>query len=188
VDFYDPDGETGKRFLTRRPLQGGGRLASRFGYRVHPIFKSRRLHTGVDLASPSGTPIYASGDGVVERAQWVSGYGRFVELKHVNGFETAYGHMSRIADGMKPGVKVRQGQVIGYVGSTGNSTGNHLHFEIKVNGRFVDPLSVKLPRDHSLPSQDSGAFKQTIAQINDLMQRDAAPIRVAAATVPGTNG
>jgi murein DD-endopeptidase MepM/ murein hydrolase activator NlpD len=188
VDFFDPNGETGKRFLTRRPLQGGGRLASRFGYRVHPIFKSRRLHTGVDLASPAGTPIYASGDGVVERAQWVSGYGRYVELKHVNGFETGYGHMSRIADGMKPGTKVRQGQVIGYVGSTGNSTGNHLHFEIKVNGRFVDPLSVKLPRDNSLPSQEAAAFKQTMAQINDLMQREAAPIRVAAAGTPETNG
>ncbi len=188
VDFYDPDGETGKRFLTRRPVQGGGRLASRFGYRIHPIFKSRRLHSGVDLASPGGTPIYASGDGVVERAQWVSGYGRYVELKHVNGYETGYGHMSRIADGIKPGVRVRQGQVIGYVGSTGNSTGNHLHFEIKVNGRFVDPLSVKLPRDHSLPSQDTAAFKQTIAQINDLMRREAAPTRVAAVETSPSNG
>ena len=188
VDFYDPGGETGKRFLTRRPLQGGGRLASRFGYRIHPIFKTRRLHTGVDLASPRGTPIYAAGDGVIERAQWVSGYGRYIEIKHVNGYETGYGHQSAFADGIKPGVKVRQGQLIGYVGSTGNSTGNHLHFEIKVNGRFVDPLSVKLPRDHTLPSQDSGAFKQTIAQINDLMQREAAPIRVAAASAPATNG
>jgi len=179
VDFFDPDGETGKRFLTRRPLQGGGRLASRFGSRVHPIFKTRRMHTGVDLASKTGTPIYASGDGVVEKAQWVSGYGKFVELKHVNGFETGYGHMSRIADGMKPGVKVRQGQIIGYVGSTGNSTGPHLHFEIKVNGRFVDPLSVKLPRDKSLSAQYDAEFKQTIAQIRDLMKRDAAPITVA---------
>lgn len=187
VDFYDPDGETGKRFLTRRPVQGAGRLASRFGYRVHPIFKSRRLHTGVDLAAPAGTPIYASGDGVVERAQWVSGYGRYVELKHVNGYETAYGHMTRIADGMKPGVRVRQGQVIGYVGSTGNSTGNHLHFEIKVNGRFVDPLSVKLPRDNSLPSSEGAAFRQTMAQINDLMQREAVPTRVATAGGTGTN-
>lgn len=188
VDFYDPDGETGKRFLTRRPIQGGGRLASRFGYRIHPIFKTRRLHTGVDLASPKGTPIYAAGDGVIERAQWVSGYGRYIEIRHVNGYETGYGHQSAFADGIKPGVKVRQGQLIGYVGSTGNSTGNHLHFEIKVNGRFVDPLSVKLPRDHTLPSQESGAFKQAIAQINDLMARDAAPIRVAAANLPATNG
>lgn len=179
VDFYDPDGETGKRFLTRRPLQGGGRLASRFGGRVHPIFKSRRMHTGVDLASKSGTPIYASGDGVIEKAQWVSGYGKYIEIKHVNGFETGYGHQSRFADGMKPGVRVRQGQVIGYVGSTGNSTGPHLHFEIKVNGRFVDPLSVKLPRDKSLSAQYGGAFAQTVSQIRDLMDRDAAPITIA---------
>ena len=179
VDFYDPSGETGKRFLTRRPLQGGGRLASRFGNRVHPIFKSRRMHTGVDLAAPRNTPIYAAGDGVIEKAQWVSGYGRYVQLKHVNGFETAYGHMNKIADGMKPGTRVKQGQIIGYVGSTGNSTGNHLHFEIKVNGRFVDPLSVKLPRDKSLTAQYEGTFDQTMAQIRDLMQRDAAPMTVA---------
>jgi murein DD-endopeptidase MepM/ murein hydrolase activator NlpD len=179
VDFFDPDGETGKRFLTRRPVQGGGRLASRFGYRIHPIFHTKKLHTGVDLASRTGTPIYASGDGIVEKAGWSSGYGKFVGLKHVNGFETGYGHMSRIADGMKPGVRVRQGQIIGYVGSTGNSTGPHLHFEIKVNGRFVDPLSVKLPRDKSLSAQYDDAFQQTISQIRDLMKRDAAPITVA---------
>ena len=181
VDFFDPDGETGKRFLTRRPLQGGGRLASRFGNRVHPIFKTRRLHTGVDLASRTGTPIYAAGDGVIEKAQWVSGYGRYTEIKHVNGFETGYGHQSKFAPGIKPGVKVKQGQLIGYVGSTGNSTGPHLHFEIKVNGRFVDPLSVKLPRDKSLSAQYEGSFKQTIAQIRDLMRRDAAPMTVASA-------
>ena len=179
IDYFDPDGETGKRFLTRRPVQGGGRLSSRFGYRVHPIFHTRRLHTGVDLAAPRGTPIYASGDGVVGRVGWVSGYGKKVEIDHVNGFETGYGHMSRFADGLKAGSRVRQGQIIGYVGSTGNSTGNHLHFEIKVNGRVVDPLSVKLPRDKSLPAQYDQAFKQTIEQIRNLMKREAAPITVA---------
>lgn len=181
VDFYDPDGETGKRFLIRRPLEGGGRLASRFGYRVHPIFKTRKLHTGTDLASKSGTPIYAAGDGVVEKAGWSSGYGRYTVIKHVNGFETAYAHQSRIATNIKPGTRVKQGQLIGYVGSTGNSTGPHLHFEIKVNGRFVDALSVKLPRDKSLSAQYDGAFKQTIAQIRDLMVRDAKPMTVASA-------
>lgn len=175
VEFYDPSGETGKRFLTRRPLQGGGRLASRFGNRVHPIFKSRRMHTGVDFAAPAGTPIYASGDGVVEKAQWVSGYGRYVMLKHVNGYETAYAHMSRIAEGMSPGVRVRQGQVIGYVGSTGYSTGNHLHFEIKINGRFVDPLSVILPRDKSLDARYERSFLATVAQIRELMEIDPSP-------------
>ncbi|MHB1102660.1 MAG: M23 family metallopeptidase [Devosia sp.] len=179
IDFYDPSGETGKRFLTRRPLQGGGNLRSRFGMRIHPIFKSRRMHAGVDFAAPAGTPIYAAGDGVVEMAQWNSGYGRYVELKHVNGFTTGYAHMSRIAEGMKPGLRVRQGQIIGYVGSTGNSTGNHLHFEIKVNGRVVDPLSVKLPRDKSLSAQYEQAFQQAIAQIRDLMQRDPAPMTIA---------
>jgi murein DD-endopeptidase MepM/ murein hydrolase activator NlpD len=192
VDFYDPDGETGKRFLTRRPLQGGGRLASRFGWRVHPIFHTRRLHTGVDLASPQGTPIYAAGDGVVERSGWVSGYGNFVEIRHVNGYETGYGHMSKIASTSKVGTRIRQGQIVGYVGSTGNSTGNHLHFEIKINGNYVDPLSVKLPRDHSLPPQENQNFRQTIAQINDLMRRDGeprAPIQVAAAAGgTGPNG
>jgi murein DD-endopeptidase MepM/ murein hydrolase activator NlpD len=180
VDYYDPAGETGKRFLTRRPIEGGGRLASRFGMRQHPIFKSRRMHTGIDLAARTGTPIYASGDGIVQRAGWVSGYGKKVELRHVNGFETGYGHMSRIADGLAPGTRVRQGQIIGYVGSTGNSTGPHLHFEILVNGRVVDPLSVKLPRDKSLAAQYQSAFAQTIEQIRDLMQREPAPMTVAA--------
>lgn len=180
IDFFDGDGQTGKRFLTRRPLEGGGtRISSRFGYRKHPIFGTYKLHTGVDLSAPRGTPIYAAGDGIVERAQWVSGYGRFVELRHVNGYETGYGHMTRIAKGIEPGVHVRQGQIIGYVGSTGVSTGNHLHYEIKINGRYVDPLSVKLPRDKSLPASDQHEFEQTIAQIRELMQRDPSPVTVA---------
>ena len=186
VDFYDPAGETGKRFLTRRPVQGGGRVSSRFGYRVHPIYHTRKLHNGVDLAAPRMTPIYAAGDGIVEKAQWVSGYGRYIEIKHVNGFETGYGHQTAFADGIKPGVRVRQGQLIGYVGSTGNSTGNHLHFEIKVNGRFVDPLSVKLPRDKSLPPQDESAFKQMIAQVDDLMTRDGTPATTQVASTDGS--
>lgn len=188
IDFYDPDGQTGRRFLTRRPLEGGGRIASRFGYRKHPVLGTYKLHTGVDLAADYGTPIYASGDGVVERAQWESGYGRFVMLKHANGYETGYGHMSRIAPGMAPGVRVRQGQIIGYVGSTGISTGNHLHFEIRINGRFVDPLSVKLPRDKSLPPNYQRSFETTVAQIRDLMQRAPAPIATAAIDAAATNG
>jgi murein DD-endopeptidase MepM/ murein hydrolase activator NlpD len=181
VDFYDPDGETGKRFLNRRPLEGGGTLRSRFGYRIHPIFKTRRLHTGVDLAARTGTPIYAAGDGVISLYKWQSGYGNKVELEHVNGYETAYGHMSRFVDGLGVGSRVRQGQVIGYVGSTGQSTGPHLHFEILINGNLVDPLSVKLPKDNVLPQQYEAQFEQTMAQINDLMSRNPAPVSVAEA-------
>lgn len=181
VDFYDPDGETGKRFLNRRPLEGGGTLRSRFGYRIHPIFKTRKLHTGVDLAARTGTPIYASGDGIISYYKWQSGYGNKVEIQHVNGYETAYGHMSRYVDGLAVGSRVRQGQIIGYVGSTGQSTGPHLHFEIKINGNLVDPLSVKLPKDNVLAAQYREEFDQTIAQINDLMAREPSPVSVAAA-------
>jgi murein DD-endopeptidase MepM/ murein hydrolase activator NlpD len=181
VDFYDPDGETGKRFLTRRPLEGGGTLRSRFGYRIHPIFKTRKLHTGVDLAARTGTPIYAAGDGVIQYYKWQSGYGNKVEIQHVNGYETAYGHMSRFADGLGVGSHVRQGQVIGYVGSTGQSTGPHLHFEIKINGNLVDPLSVKLPKDNVLPQQYEERFAETMTQINDLMTREPSPVTVAQA-------
>jgi murein DD-endopeptidase MepM/ murein hydrolase activator NlpD len=177
-DYFDPKGQSVRKALLKTPVDGA-RISSGFGMRKHPILGYTKMHKGVDFAVPTGTPIYAAGDGVVEKAQWVSGYGRYVELKHVNGFETGYGHMNKIADGMKPGTRVKQGQIIGYVGSTGNSTGNHLHFEIKVNGRFVDPLSVKLPRDKSLQAQYEGTFEQTIAQIRELMQRDAAPITVA---------
>ncbi len=179
VDFYDPDGETGKRFLNRRPLEGGGTLRSRFGYRIHPIFKTRRLHTGVDLAARTGTPIYAAGDGTISYYKWQSGYGNKIEIQHVNGYETAYGHLSRFVDGLGVGSRVRQGQVIGYVGSTGQSTGPHLHFEILINGNLVDPLSVKLPKDNVLAAQYRADFEQTIAQINDLMVREPAPVTVA---------
>jgi murein DD-endopeptidase MepM/ murein hydrolase activator NlpD len=184
TDFYDANGESGKRFLNRRPLQGGGlSISSPFGWRVHPIFHTRKLHTGVDLAAQEGTPIYASGDGVVERAGWSSGYGRFVMIKHVNGFETAYGHMSRIADITQVGGSVRQGQIIGYVGHTGFATGPHLHFEVRINGNFVDPLSVKLPRDKTLPAQDDQLFAASVGQIQDLMKRDAVQV-AAGATAP----
>ncbi|SFV36913.1 Peptidase family M23 [Devosia crocina] len=182
VDFFDPDGETGKRFLNRRPLEGGGTLRSRFGYRIHPIFKTRKLHTGVDLAARTGTPIYASGDGTISYYRWQSGYGNKIEIEHVNGYETAYGHLSRFVDGLSVGSRVRQGQLIGYVGSTGQSTGPHLHFEIKINGNLVDPLSVKLPKDNVLAPQYRDAFAQQMAQIDELMARNGEPTQVAAAS------
>ena len=117
----------------------------------------------------------------------MSGYGKYILIQHVNGYETGYGHQSRFADGIKPGVRVRQGQLIGYVGSTGYSTGNHLHFEIKINGRFVDPLSVILPRDKSLDSKYEQRFLAQVEQIRELMSMDPTAAMPETVTVAAAN-
>lgn len=183
VDFFDPKGQTGKKFLLRRPIKGGGRLSSKYGMRIHPILRERRMHTGVDLAARTGTPIFAAGDGLVTRVQWRGGYGRYISLKHANGYETSYAHLHRYAKGMKPGLRVQQGQIIGYVGNTGRSTGPHLHYEIKINGRFQNPLSVRLPRAKSLSAQHMRAFNERVRQIDNLMSREAiGPVRTANAS------
>ena len=129
VDYYDETGKSAKKFLVRKPL-ADGIMRSGFGSRNHPILGSTRMHTGVDWGSNMGTPIFAAGNGVVEKAGLEGGYGKYIRVRHANGYETAYGHMSAFARGMEPGKRVRQGQVIGYVGSTGLSTGAHLHYEI----------------------------------------------------------
>ncbi|MGY3618664.1 M23 family metallopeptidase [Bradyrhizobium sp. USDA 10063] len=149
VDYYDETGKSAKKFLVRKPVNNAI-MRSGFGGRRHPILGYVKMHTGVDWAAPYGTPIFASGNGVVEKVGWEGGYGKYVRVKHNNGYETAYGHMSAFAKGMEAGKRVRQGQVIGFIGSTGMSTGAHVHYEILVNGRFVDPMRVKLPRGRSL--------------------------------------
>lgn len=149
VDYYDETGKSAKKFLVRKPVSNAI-MRSGFGGRRHPILGYTKMHTGVDWAAPYGTPIFASGNGTVEKAGWEGGYGKYIRLKHPNGYETAYGHMTAFAKGMEPGKRVRQGQVIGFVGSTGLSTGAHVHYEILVNGRFVDPMRIKLPRGRSL--------------------------------------
>ncbi|MBR1194128.1 M23 family metallopeptidase [Bradyrhizobium sp. AUGA SZCCT0160] len=159
VDYYDETGKSAKKFLVRKPVNNAI-MRSGFGGRRHPILGYTKMHTGVDWATPYGTPIFASGNGVVEKVGWEGGYGKYVKLKHNNGYETAYGHMSAFAKGMEPGKRVRQGQVIGFVGSTGMSTGAHVHYEILVNGRFVDPMRVKLPRGRSLEGQVMAGFEK----------------------------
>ena len=159
VDFYDETGKSAKKFLVRKPVNSAI-MRSGFGGRRHPILGYTKMHTGVDWATPYGTPIFASGNGVVEKVGWEGGYGKYVRLKHNNGYETAYGHMSAFAKGMEPGKRVRQGQVIGFVGSTGMSTGAHVHYEILVNGRFVDPMRVKLPRGRSLEGAVMASFEK----------------------------
>jgi murein DD-endopeptidase MepM/ murein hydrolase activator NlpD len=153
----------------RKPLTVIARISSQFGWRVHPILGYKRLHPGVDYAAPRGTPILAAGNGVVERAGPSSGYGNFTLIKHTNGYETAYGHQTAFAKGIAPGVTVRQGQIIGYVGSTGLSTGPHLHFEIRVNGQPVDPLRIRLPRGRVLEGDLLASFEKERERIDTLL-------------------
>lgn len=177
VDFYDADGNNSKKFLMRKPVRGDDvRLTSGFGVRFHPLLNSRKMHTGVDWACPTGTPIVAAGNGTIEEVGRKGYYGNYVRIRHANGYQTAYGHMSRFAN-VHPGMKVRQGQVIGYVGSTGLSSGPHVHFEVLVNSRFVDPMSIQVPRERKLEGKDLAEFEKERANIEELMHR--APVMTA---------
>jgi len=172
IDFYDDTGSNSRKFLMRRPVRGGNvRLTSGYGSRWHPLLKRRRMHTGVDWAAARGTPILASGSGTIEQAGRKGHYGNYVRIRHANGYQTAYGHMSRIAPGVRAGVKVRQGQVIGKVGSTGLSSGPHLHFEVLVNKRFVNPMSIEVPRERQLRGKELEAFQKERKRIDALMRR-----------------
>lgn len=173
-DFYDETGKSAKKFLVRKPLSGGI-MRSGFGMRRHPILGYTRLHSGVDWADRIGTPIYAAGNGTIIKADWTSGYGRRTEIQHSNGYVTTYSHQSGWAKGIRPGVKVRQGQLIGYLGNSGLSTGPHLHYEVLVNGRFVDPMRVRLPRGRALDGKMLANFEDERAKIDTLLNHSAAP-------------
>jgi murein DD-endopeptidase MepM/ murein hydrolase activator NlpD len=183
VDFYDPQGRSGRKFLLRMPLPSGD-LRSGFGWRKHPILGYMKMHTGVDWANKVGTPIFAAGNGVVRKAAWDSGYGRRVEIDHANGYTTTYSHMSAFGDGIEDGVKVRQGQIIGYLGTSGLSTGPHLHYEVIVNDNFVDPMAIRLPRGKDLDGKQLNAFKAERDRVDGLMEksRDAGGPDLAAAS------
>ena len=187
VDYYDEAGKSAKKFLVRKPV-GTGIMRSGFGFRRHPILGATKMHTGVDWSAPTGTPIYASGNGTVEKVGWESGYGKYIRIRHANGYETAYGHMTAFARGIDPGVRVRQGQVIGFVGSTGLSTGAHVHYEIMVNGRFVDPMRVKLPRGRSLEGVVMTSFEKERDRLDTQMNNRGSAARVseAAGAAPQT--
>lgn len=152
LGYFAPDGSSLKKMFLKSPIQYG-RISSKFQKRrFHPVLKTARPHLGVDYAAPTGTPIRAVGDGKVTLAGWSGGGGNVVKIRHNSTYETAYKHLSRFAKGIKPGSKVVQGQTIGYVGSTGLSTGPHLHFEFFVAGRYTDPLSQKFPQAAAVPS------------------------------------
>ncbi len=178
IDYYDEDGKSAKKFLVRKPMSGGI-MRSPFGYRRHPILGYSKLHTGVDWADSVGTPIYAAGNGTITYATWKSGYGKHTEIQHSNGYVTTYSHQSGFARGIREGATVRQGQLIGYVGSTGLSTGPHLHYEVKINGNFVDPMRIKLPRGRALDGRFLAEFKRERERIDALLNHAPVPAKVA---------
>lgn len=166
VDYYDEKGRALKKSLDKKPMEfKRARISSRFGRRFHPILKTYKHHDGVDYAAPTGTKVYASADGVVTMSKWYGGYGNYVKIRHNSEYSTAYGHLKSFAKGIRPGVRVKQGQVIAYVGNTGRSTGPHLHFEVIQNGRKVDPLKIRAATGENLKGNKLAEFKKVVAEI-----------------------
>jgi murein DD-endopeptidase MepM/ murein hydrolase activator NlpD len=155
---YDKNGKSVKKALMKTPINGA-RLSSPFGMRKHPIDGYNKMHRGTDFAAPTGTPIMASGDGVVKKAGWCGGGGNCVKIRHNSTYQTVYAHMSKFARGIKAGIRVKQGQTIGYVGSTGKSTGPHLHYEVIVNGKKVNSQKLKLPSGKILKGKERKLFE-----------------------------
>jgi murein DD-endopeptidase MepM/ murein hydrolase activator NlpD len=179
VDFYDESGTNSRKFLMRRPVRGDAtRLSSGFGLRRHPILGIVRPHNGVDWSAPSGTPIMAAGQGVIEEAGYKGEHGNYIRIAHANGYKTSYSHMSRYAAGVSQGVRVRQGQVIGFIGNTGLSSAPHLHFEVLVNNRHVDPMSIQVPRERRLAGNQLRDFLKERTRIDDLLRRNPVSSRI----------
>ncbi len=155
---YDKNGKSVKKALMKTPINGA-RLSSPFGMRKHPIDGFNKMHKGTDFAAPMGTPIMASGDGVVKKASWCGGGGNCVVIKHNSTYQTIYAHMSKFATGIRSGVRVKQGQIIGYVGSTGKSTGPHLHYEVVVNGKKINSQTLRLPSGKILKGENRKIFE-----------------------------
>lgn len=164
-DYFNAMGQGARKALLRTPIDGA-RLSSGYGRRRHPILGYTKKHNGIDFAAPRGTPIYAGGDGVITYRGRKGGYGNYIRIRHTNGYSTAYAHMKSFARGMTKGKRVRQGQVIGYVGSTGRSTGPHLHYEILVNNRHVNPLRVKMPSGRKLKGGELERFLSTRQELD----------------------
>lgn len=187
-DWYDAAGTNSRRLLMKTPVNGA-RLSSGFGMRRHPILGYSKLHKGVDFAAAPGTPVMAAGDGVVRRANRFGGYGNYVRIGHSNGYDTAYGHLLRFAKGVRAGTRVRQGQVIAYVGSTGASTGPHLHYEVLQRGHNVNPVALKVATGRTLDGRALAAFKEEKARIEALRaggSPQSATLLLASAS-PGLN-
>lgn len=192
-DWYDADGKSARRFLMKTPINGA-RLSSGYGMRRHPILGYSRMHRGTDFAAPTGTPILAAGDGVIVRAGPFSSFGNYIRIRHANGYETSYAHMSRFGRGMRAGARVRQGQVIGYVGTTGRSTGPHLHYEVMLRGRQMNPMTLRVANGRNLEGRALELFmiereridsiRNVRARENASVQQTAAPSQAGAASAP----
>jgi murein DD-endopeptidase MepM/ murein hydrolase activator NlpD len=156
--YYQTNGKSIEKALMKTPINGA-RLSSTFGMRKHPILGYNKMHRGTDFAAPKGTPIMASGSGTVEVVKWWGAYGKYIRIKHNTKYKTAYAHLNSYARGIRPGAKVRQGQIIGYVGSTGRSTGPHLHYEVLVNGKRKNSQRLKLPSGRTLRGSDREKFE-----------------------------
>ena len=167
VDYFDENGKSVIKTLMKTPINGA-RLSSSFGKRKHPILGYNKMHLGTDFAAPKGTPIMASGDGVVTRAQWCGGGGNCVKIKHNSVYQTVYAHMSKFGRGIKKGTRVKQGQIIGYVGSTGMSTGPHLHYEVIENGKKINSQKLKLPSGRILKNKERSLFEVNKIKIDVL--------------------
>lgn len=166
VDYFNEKGQSVRKALLRTPINGA-RLSSGFGMRRHPVLGYSKMHKGVDFAAPTGTPIYAAGDGSVEVAGPFSSYGNYVRIRHTSDYATAYGHMNAVAKGLKPGARVRQGDIIGYVGSTGRATGPHLHYEILKGGSQVNPIGVRFPSGQQLAGKELKTFQASVRKLSD---------------------
>ena len=167
IDYFDENGKSMRKTLMKTPINGA-RLSSSFGKRKHPILGFTKMHTGTDFAAPTGTPILASGDGLVTRAQWCGGGGNCVKIKHNRVYQTVYAHMSKFGRGIKKGARVKQGQIIGYVGSTGLSTGPHLHYEVIKNGKKINSQKLKLPSGKILKGNQRKIFEVNKIKIDVL--------------------
>ena len=170
IGYFTPDGKSIEKALMKTPINGA-RLSSGFGFRKHPILGYNKLHQGTDFAARRGTPVMASGSGTIERASWFGAYGKYIRIRHNSTYKTAYAHLSKFGRNIKAGKKVRQGQITGYVGSTGRSTGPHLHYEVLVNNKRINSQRLKLPSGKKLSKNEMGNFnleKQRIDQLAEI--------------------
>ena len=168
ITYFDLKGNSIKKSLMRTPIDGA-RLSSRFGTRIHPILGYTKMHKGIDFAAKRGTPVYAAGDGIVERANTYGGYGKYIRIKHNSEYKTAYAHLSNIKKGVIKGKYVKQGSTIGFVGTTGRSTGPHLHYEVIYKNRQVDPYKLKLPDGKKLSKSKMPEFYIQVEKIKKIL-------------------